>query len=112
MSENKFELIVSIVNRGFSDGVVNAARNCGAGGGTIIYGRGTSKHEKDSFLGISIQPEKELILTLTTKEKRNTIIDGICKEANIEKEGVGICFSLPVNQVRGISVFKNQQENK
>ena len=66
--ENKFELIVSIVNRGHSDNVVAGAREAGARGGTIFYGRGTGNSEKDSIMGVSIEPEKEIVLTLTKKE--------------------------------------------
>jgi len=113
MEDKKFELIISIVNRGHSDVVVDAARNAGAGGGTIIHGRGTGVHEKDSILGVSIQPEKEVIMTLTDSENKAGIMQAICESADIDKEGVGICFTLPVNQVRGISKYRQTiAENK
>lgn len=101
--EKKFELVISIVNRGHSDAVVEAAREAGANGGTIIYGRGTSPFEKDSILGVSIQPEKEIIMTLTPTDNKTSIMQTICEKAHLEEAGKGICFSLPVNQVRGLS---------
>lgn len=101
--DKKFELIVSIVNRGHSDAVVEAAREAGANGGTIIYGRGTSPFEKDSIMGVSIQPEKEIIMTLTPTDNKSNIMQTIVEKAHIEEAGMGICFSLPVNQVRGLS---------
>ena len=61
--ERAFELIVAIVNRGFSDLVMDAARKAGASGGTILHGRGTGVHEAAQFFGVAIQPEKELVLT-------------------------------------------------
>ena len=101
--DKKFELVISIVNRGHSDAVVEASREAGARGGTIIYGRGTSPYEKDSIMGISIQPEKEIIMTLTPTDNKTNIMQTICEKAHIEENGMGICFSLPVNQVRGLS---------
>lgn len=101
--DKKFELIVSIVNRGHSDAVVEAAREAGANGGTIIYGRGTSPFEKDSIMGVSIQPEKEIIMTLTPTENKNNIMQAVVEGGKLDENGMGICFSLPVNQVRGIS---------
>ena len=101
--DKKFELIVSIVNRGHSDAVVEAAREAGANGGTIIYGRGTSPFEKDSIMGVSIQPEKEIIMTLTPTENKNNIMQAVVEGGKLDENGIGICFSLPVNQVRGIS---------
>lgn len=108
--ENKFELIVSICDRGHSDAIVAGAREAGARGGTIIYGRGTSVHERDSIMGVSIEPEKEVIMTLTSKDKKQEIMQSICEKGNIDTPGAGICFSLPVNQVRGISSLKAEEK--
>ena len=113
--DKKFELVVSIVNRGHSDAVVEASREAGANGGTIIYGRGTSPFEKDSIMGVSIQPEKEIIMTLTPTDNKTNIMQTICEKAHIEEAGMGICFSLPINQVRGISTkysFKAEKKRR
>lgn len=109
-NKNNYELIISVVNRGHSDLVVDAARNAGANGGTIIHGRGTSKGDNDSVLGVSIQPEKEIVLTLTKSETKKQIMEAICDNTNIDEAGKGICFSMPVSQVRGLSSAK--KENK
>jgi len=110
-NENKFELVISIVNRGYSDVVVGAANEAGARGGTIIYGRGTGIHERESIMGVSIQPEKEIIMTLTASDKKADIMKNICEKAEIDKTGMGICFSLPVSEVRGISQKNKQKIN-
>lgn len=97
------DLIVTIVNRGFSDYVVETARQAGATGATIINARGTSLHETDKFLGISIQPEKEVVLILVRKENRNKIMTEICIASNLNQEGKGLCFSLPVSNLKGVA---------
>ncbi|MFA6860139.1 MAG: P-II family nitrogen regulator [Clostridia bacterium] len=109
-----FDLIVSVVNDGFSDYVVETARNAGASGATIIKGRGTSIHETDKFLGISIQPEKELILVLVKKEDRNRIMTEICASAHLNEQGKGLCFSLPVSNMQGIAhlLVNSQKEDE
>lgn len=111
MSQVKFELIITIINRGYSDYVVEATREAGASGGTIIYGRGTGIHEKDTILGVSIQPEKELVLTLVKQSEKKKIMQAIVENANLTKEGKGMCFSLPVLDVAGINHLFNK-ENK
>jgi len=107
----QFELVVTITNRGYSDFVVEAARNAGASGGTIIHGRGTGVHEKESILGVSIQPEKDMILTLVKKEDKSRIMKVIVEGANLNREGKGICFSLPVDDVAGINHLLNGEES-
>ena len=114
-NKNKFELIVAIVNSGFSNAVVNASRNAGASGATLIKGRGTGIHETDSFLGVKIQPEKDIVIILTPQKDRSTIMQAICTDADLNTEGHGVCFSLPVEDWSGIchlNTFANENDEK
>ena len=103
----EFELIITIVNAGFSSQVVDSARNAGAGGATLIKVRGTGIHETDSFLGVKIQPEKDIVLILTPKKDRTTIMQAITKNAGLDTEGHGLCFSIPVEDWSGICHLNN-----
>ena len=67
---NNYEAVFCIVNDGFSDAVMDAARACGARGGTVINARGTAKAEAEKLFNISIQPEKEIVLILVNKEDK------------------------------------------
>ena len=49
-----YEMIVCVVNNGFSDAVMSAAREYGAKGGTVLHARGTANQEAETFFGISI----------------------------------------------------------
>lgn len=97
-----FDLIVAIVNRGFSDLVMDAARAAGASGGTILHGRGTGVHEAVQFFGVAIHPEKEIVLILTRTEERHKIMAAIAEGAELNQQGRGLTFSLPVDEVSGI----------
>ncbi|ACB83941.1 P-II family nitrogen regulator [Natranaerobius thermophilus] len=99
----KFDLIITIVNKGRSRLVVEAAKNAGAEGGTVLGGRGTGVREKAKLLGITIEPEKEIILTLVPREDAEDILDAIIKEAELNKPGKGISFILEVKRVAGIT---------
>jgi nitrogen regulatory protein PII len=107
------DLIITVVNRGFSDYVVETAREAGATGATIINARGTSIHETEKFLGVAIQPEKELVLILVRKNDRNKIMSEICAAANLNEEGKGLCFSLPVSNLKGVAhLFDKTKKDK
>ena len=101
--KQEFSLIVTIVHRGFSDPVINIAKSAGAEGATILTGRGTSIHETDVVLGVQIQPEKEILLILVKKNLRRKIMKAITTQAGLSSEGRGLCFSIPVDEVGGIS---------
>lgn len=97
-----YDLIITIVNRGFADLVMDAARGSGASGGTIMHARGTGIHEAEKFFGISIQPEKDVVLILTNRDNKKQIMTSIKEKAGLNKEGKGISFALPVDDVCGI----------
>lgn len=100
--QKEFNLIMTVVNRGFADDVMDAARGAGAQGGTILHARGSGIHEAEKFFGISIQPEKEIVLILVPLEKRNAIMQAICEKAGLNTQGKGLSFSMPVDDVMGI----------
>lgn len=103
MKTSEYDLIVTIVNRGFAEEVMRAARKAGAFGGTIVNARGTGTNDQKKFFGTVIEPEKEMVLILTEHEKRNGMMEEITKTVGLSKDGAGICFSLPTDGVSGIS---------
>ena len=71
MSENTpNDLITVILNSGYADDAMAAARKAGAGGGTVIKARGTAKEGDESFFGVQIVPEKEMLLIVVDHEKK------------------------------------------
>ncbi len=100
--QREFSLIMTIVNRGFADQVIDAARSAGAHGGTVFYARGTGIHEVEKFFAISIQPEKEVVLNLVKHEDTQTIMHSIVAAAGLKTEGKGLSFALPITNVVGI----------
>ena len=98
-----YDLIVTIVNKGEAEKAVDASKKAGAEGGTIIWGRGTGIHEHAKLFGITIEPEKEIILTLIDRRKTAKVLDAIIKETELNKPGKGIAFVLEVEEVAGIN---------
>ena len=105
------EVIFCIVNAGFSEAVMNAARDAGARGGTVIHARGTAKKDAEKFFNISIQPEKELIMILVAAEIRDAVLHSIYQNAGLKSEAHGIAFALPVDHVVGLNQGSKQGEN-
>lgn len=102
MDKREYDLIMTIVNRGFADQVVDAAREAGAHGGTVLYARGTGIHEIEKFFAIAIQPEKEVVLNLVKHEDTQAIMHSIVAAAGLKTEGRGLAFALPIADVVGI----------
>lgn len=84
-----------IVNAGFSSEVVQIARSLGATGATIINARGSVAKPK-TILGITIDTEKEIVLSVVKKDVAIKIINAIKEKAGVGTEAHGLCFFMPV----------------
>ena len=103
MSNFSHEVIFCIVNTGFADEVMDAAREFGARGGTVIRARGTANQEAEKIFNIAIQPEKEIVMILVDSKIKNDILHALYKAVGLKTPGQGIAFSVPVEDVVGLS---------
>lgn len=98
-----YEAVFCIVNTGFSELVMDAAKEVGARGGTVLHARGTANKEAEQFFHITIQPDKEIVMILVTADIKDAVLHAIYQHAGLKSEGQGIAFSMPVDDVVGIS---------
>ena len=108
--QHSFEVIFCLVNAGFSDLVMDAAREVGARGGTIIHARGTGNKEMEKKYGVIITPDKELIMILVSVRIRDAVLKAINEAAGLSTLGQGIAFVLPVEEVAGLK-FDSEESN-
>lgn len=99
----KHEVIFCIVNAGFSDAVMDAAKEFGARGGTVIHARGTANSEAERLFQITVQPEKEIVMILVPTEITNDILHALYRAVGLKTPGQGIAFSMPVDAAVGLS---------
>lgn len=109
---NGYEMILCVVNAGYSELVMEAAKEEGARGGTVIHARGTANKEAEQFFHIAIQPDKDIVMILVPVEIKDKVLHAIYKNAGLKSEGSGIAFSLPVDEVVGISKPEENKEDK
>lgn len=97
MENSTHQLISVIVNKGFAEDTMNAARKAGANGGTIMNARGTAKEGDTKFFGIQIVPEKEMLWIVSETEKAPAIIEAIKNLDCLKQPGSGITFTMPAS---------------
>lgn len=102
MVNRDMKALYIIVNAGFAEQVVDFIRSKGSSGATIINARGISSIHKE-IMGISIDKEKEVVLTLTDNETADKIMELVKHNTAFKSEAHGICFTLPVSKVVGLS---------
>ena len=102
MKTENHEVIFAIVNAGFADEAMAVAREQGARGGTILGDRGVAREQEAAFFGITIHPEKEILMLVVEKDVRNHILNALYTQMGMDKKAQGIVFSLPVSDVAGL----------
>ena len=101
------ELIVTIAEHGYSEMIMNAAREAGAYGGTIIHAKGTGMEAAEKFMGVSLASEKEIIYIVTKTGQKNEIMQAIMTKAGTGTKAKAITFSLPVTDTAGLRLVED-----
>ena len=100
--EFKHELIIAILNEGYSDLVMDAARSACAGGGTVLHAKGTGSSRAKKFFGVSLADEKDMVYIVAHSDEKAAIMSAISKSAGPGSKAGAICFSLPISSVVGL----------
>ena len=109
MKTENHEVIFAIVNAGFADEAMAVAREQGARGGTILNARGVAREQEAAFFGITVHPEKEILMLVVEKTVRNNILNALDTPMGMDKKAQGIVFSLPVSDVAGLVPLPEQK---
>ena len=107
LKETSHELIVVIADQGNIELVMDAARDAGAYGGTVVHAKGTGTEQSWKFMGVSIAAEKEMIYIVTKTEQKNTIMQAIMEKAGLNTRAKSIVFSLPVTDTAGLRLVED-----
>lgn len=101
------ELIVAIAEHGYTEMVMEAAREAGAYGGTVIHAKGTGMEAAEKFMGVHLASEKELIYIVVKTAQKNNIMQAIMSKAGTSTKAKAIVFSLPVTDTAGLRLVED-----
>ena len=102
-----YEIVLAIANEGHTDTVMEAAREAGARGGTVLHGKGTGSKDAAKFFGVSIASEKEVIMIVAAASEKAAIMKSIINKAGTQTEAGAVVMSLPVSDVAGFGLLNN-----
>ena len=100
-----FKLIIALTEDSITDRIVEAARQRGATGSTVIpSARGEGLKEAKTFLGLSLETQRDVVLMLVEEHLSRDILEAIEQAGEFdESPGTGIAFSIDVDDAVGIS---------
>ncbi len=108
--DRKYDLIVAVVAAGYVDDAMDAARQAGAAGGTIIRSRAVSNAKAEQFIGISLHEDADMLMILTPRSNKAAIMDALNAAVGLKEEARGVIYSLPVDKTAGIGIVNHTEQ--
>lgn len=105
-----FKLIVALTQDTITDKIVEAAREKGATGSTVITNaRGEGMKVSKTFLGLNLETQRDMVLLLVEEHLSRDILESIARVGEFDvNPGSGIAFSLDVEDAVGVTQQVNQ----
>lgn len=100
----RFKLIISMAKQEWTDSLVDAAREAGATGATIIsHTKGEGVEVVKTFLGMPLEEQSDVILFLVEEHLSRTILETLEQVGNMQDKHTGIAFQIDVEDAVGVS---------
>ena len=104
-----FQCVVAMVKPDLTDGVVDAAKQAGATGATIVPASGTGVREAKSFFGLTLDTRTDVVLFLLSDETVAPVLDAVERAGRFSEPGTGIAFVIPVDRIAGLESQLNTE---
>ena len=100
----KFKLILAMVQDSRTDDITEAARANGATGCTVVTNaRGEGLNPPTTFLGLTLEGQRDIILLLVEEHLSRSILEAICEAGRFEAEpGAGVAFQIDIEDAIGL----------
>jgi nitrogen regulatory protein PII len=100
-----FKLILAFVEDTVTDAVIEAARTAGATGSTVInQARGEGVEKTHTFLGLSLDTQRDVVLLLVEEHLSRQILEKIAEAGRFDqKSGSGIALQIDVEDAVGVN---------
>ena len=101
----RFKMILVLVDDDKTDAILHAARKAGATGSTVInHARGEGVEESKTFLGLTLDSQRDVLLFLVEEHLSRPILEKVCDVGELdESPGTGIAFQIDVEDAVGVA---------
>ena len=101
----KFSALVAIVPEDLEQECIDAARDCGAEGITVMSGRGISNTAKKTFFGLTYDGSQSVLLMVLEKGLSLDVLKAVQKVIMPDaKDSQGMIFTVPLEHLGGIDM--------
>ena len=99
-----FKLIIALVDDSRTNAVMDAAREAGATGATVVgAARGEGLRPRKTFFGLAMEAQRDMLLFLVEEHMSRAILERISEAGGFETDpGSGLAFQIDVEDTIGL----------
>ncbi|MDX8381829.1 MAG: P-II family nitrogen regulator [Ghiorsea sp.] len=100
----RFKLIIALVDDTKSEQIMQAAREAGATGATVVGdARGEGLKPKKTFFGLTLEAQRDMLMFVVEEHLSRKILERIAEAARFEENpGSGVAFQIDVEDAVGL----------
>ena len=105
----KFSVLVAILAEDLEEQAIDIAKRAGAGGVTILDGRGIGAKEKKTFFGLTYEGSQSVLLMVLEKKLSLTVLKNLSRELDLKNTTRGVVLTVPLEHIAGIDIGQIHQ---
>lgn len=105
----KFSVLVAILAEELEEQAIDVARRSGAGGVTILGGKGIGAKEKKTFFGLTVEGSQSVLVFVLEKKLSVQVLKNLSLELDLQTSSRGVVFTLPLEHIAGIDLTQIHQ---
>lgn len=105
----KFSVLVAILAEELEEQAIKSARDAGAGGITILNGRGMGAEQKKTFFGLTYEGSQSVLILVLEKKLSLKVMKCLVRNLDLNNDSRGVVFTLPLEHIAGIDPEQIEQ---
>lgn len=105
----KFSVLVAILAEELEEQAIKSAKDAGAGGITILNGRGMGAEQKKTFFGLTYEGSQSVLILVLEKKLSLKVMKCLVRDLDLNKDSRGVVFTLPLEHIAGIDPEQIEQ---
>ncbi len=98
----KFSVLVAILAEDLEEKAIDIAKEAGAGGVTLLDGRGIGAKEKKTFFGLTYEGAQVVLICVLEKKLSLAVMKALTRGLDLTQHSKGVVFTLPLDHIAGI----------
>ncbi|MFO7705753.1 MAG: transcriptional regulator [Halopseudomonas sp.] len=98
----KFSVLVAMLAENLEEQALESAKAAGAGGITILNGRGLGAEQKKTFFGLTYEGSQSVLILVLEKKLSLRVMKRLVKDLDLNNHSHGVVFTLPLEHIAGI----------